>query len=79
MLGGNIRMMLCGGAPLSPSSQYFMNVCFCVPVLQGYGLTETSGAATITEGKVALAPISRSQRGHTIHTAHTTDTFFCIF
>ncbi|XP_063059936.1 long-chain-fatty-acid--CoA ligase 4b isoform X2 [Engraulis encrasicolus] len=49
LLGGNIRMMLCGGAPLSPSSQYFMNVCFCVPVLQGYGLTETSGAATITE------------------------------
>uniref|UniRef100_A0AAY4AKN4 long-chain-fatty-acid--CoA ligase n=1 Tax=Denticeps clupeoides TaxID=299321 RepID=A0AAY4AKN4_9TELE len=48
LLGGNIRMMLSGGAPLSPATQYFINVCFCCPVAQGYGLTETSGAATIT-------------------------------
>ncbi|TNN38107.1 Long-chain-fatty-acid--CoA ligase 4 [Liparis tanakae] len=27
----------------------FMNVCFCCPVGQGYGLTETCGAGTITE------------------------------
>lgn len=49
LLGGRIRMMLCGGAPLSEKSQVFMNVCFCCPVLQGYGLTETCGAGTITE------------------------------
>ncbi|XP_076877852.1 long-chain-fatty-acid--CoA ligase 4 [Brachyhypopomus gauderio] len=49
LLGGNIRMMLCGGAPLSPATQRFMNICFCCPVGQGYGLTETCGAATITE------------------------------
>ncbi|KAM8952491.1 long-chain-fatty-acid--CoA ligase 4 [Pelodytes ibericus] len=49
LLGGNVRMMLCGGAPLSPQTQRFMNICFCCPVGQGYGLTETCGAGTITE------------------------------
>lgn len=49
LLGGHVRMMLCGGAPLSPVTQRFMNVCFCCPVGQGYGLTETCGAGTITE------------------------------
>nr|XP_032836426.1 long-chain-fatty-acid--CoA ligase 4-like isoform X2 [Petromyzon marinus] len=49
ILGGCIRMMLCGGAPLCPDTQRFMNVCFSCPVLQGYGLTETCGAGTITD------------------------------
>ncbi|KAL5004434.1 hypothetical protein ScPMuIL_017890 [Solemya velum] len=49
LMGGNIRMMLCGGAPLSEATHRFMNICFCCPVLQGYGLTETCGAGTITE------------------------------
>merc|ERR1719239_1752318 len=49
LLGGNIRLMLCGGAPLSGQTQYFMNVCFCCPVGQGYGLTETCGAGTVVE------------------------------
>ncbi|CAI9180933.1 unnamed protein product [Rangifer tarandus platyrhynchus] len=49
LLGGNVRMMLSGGAPLSPQTQRFMNVCFCCPVGQGYGLTETCGAGTVTE------------------------------
>uniref|UniRef100_A0A4W3JK95 long-chain-fatty-acid--CoA ligase n=1 Tax=Callorhinchus milii TaxID=7868 RepID=A0A4W3JK95_CALMI len=49
LLGGNVRMMLSGGAPLSPQTQRFMNVCFCCPVGQGYGLTETCGAGSITE------------------------------
>ncbi|XP_078694034.1 long-chain-fatty-acid--CoA ligase 4-like isoform X1 [Branchiostoma floridae x Branchiostoma belcheri] len=49
ILGGRIRMMLSGGAPLSATTQRFMNVCFCCPVLQGYGLTETCGAGTVTE------------------------------
>uniref|UniRef100_A0ABI7ZP44 long-chain-fatty-acid--CoA ligase n=1 Tax=Felis catus TaxID=9685 RepID=A0ABI7ZP44_FELCA len=50
LLGGNIRLLLCGGAPLSATTQRFMNICFCCPVGQGYGLTESSGAGTITEG-----------------------------
>lgn len=49
LLGGKVRMMLCGGAPLSEKTQRFMNICFCCPVLQGYGLTETCGAGTVAD------------------------------
>ncbi|XP_076591983.1 long-chain-fatty-acid--CoA ligase 3a [Chaetodon auriga] len=49
LLGGRTRALLSGGAPLSAATQRFMNVCFCCPVGQGYGLTETSGAGTICE------------------------------
>ncbi|KAK9517786.1 hypothetical protein VZT92_023130 [Zoarces viviparus] len=49
LLGGQVRMILSGGAPLSSATQRFINVCFCCPVGQGYGLTETCGAGTITE------------------------------
>ncbi|KAM7399734.1 hypothetical protein PAMP_018982 [Pampus punctatissimus] len=49
LLGGQTRVLLSGGAPLSAATQRFMNVCFCCPVGQGYGLTETCGAGTISE------------------------------
>uniref|UniRef100_A0A8C6LKJ0 long-chain-fatty-acid--CoA ligase n=1 Tax=Nothobranchius furzeri TaxID=105023 RepID=A0A8C6LKJ0_NOTFU len=49
LLGGNMRVLLSGGAPLSAATQRFMNVCMCCPVGQGYGLTETCGAGTISE------------------------------
>jgi long-chain acyl-CoA synthetase len=48
MLGGRLRIMLSGGAPLSPETQEFMNIVFCLPIGQGYGATETCGAGTIT-------------------------------
>uniref|UniRef100_A0A8C7X5J9 long-chain-fatty-acid--CoA ligase n=1 Tax=Oryzias sinensis TaxID=183150 RepID=A0A8C7X5J9_9TELE len=51
LLGGNTRVLLSGGAPLSAATQRFMNVCMCCPVGQGYGLTETCGAGTISEEK----------------------------
>ncbi|XP_028517196.1 long-chain-fatty-acid--CoA ligase 4 [Exaiptasia diaphana] len=47
LLGGRVRQMLSGGAPLSADTQSFMNVCFCCPVVQGYGLTETCSGGTI--------------------------------
>ncbi|KAI0230967.1 Long-chain-fatty-acid--CoA ligase 4 [Lamellibrachia satsuma] len=49
ILGGRVRLMLSGGAPLSSDTQRFMNVCFCCSVSQGYGLTETCGAGTVQE------------------------------
>nr|XP_020441318.1 long-chain-fatty-acid--CoA ligase 3 isoform X2 [Monopterus albus] len=49
LLGGRTRVFISGGAPLSAATQRFMNVCFCCPVGQGYGLTETCGAGTISE------------------------------
>ena len=50
LLGGRVRQLLSGGAPLSEDTQFFMNVCFCCPVGQGYGLTETCGAGTVCNG-----------------------------
>uniref|UniRef100_UPI00358FAF28 long-chain-fatty-acid--CoA ligase 4-like n=2 Tax=Myxine glutinosa TaxID=7769 RepID=UPI00358FAF28 len=47
LLGGRVRLMFSGAAPLSATTQRFMNICFCCPVGQGYGLTETCAAATI--------------------------------
>lgn len=29
----------------------FMNICFCCPVVQGYGLTETCGGASLADGR----------------------------
>lgn len=57
LLGGKIRILLCGGAPLSAATQRFMNICFCCPVGQGYGLTESAGAGTITEGWCQCIPL----------------------
>eukprot|EP00457_Paulinella_chromatophora_P001831 gb/GEZN01001833.1/.p1 GENE.gb/GEZN01001833.1/~~gb/GEZN01001833.1/.p1 ORF type:complete len:730 (+),score=124.66 gb/GEZN01001833.1/:97-2286(+) len=45
--GGRVMALLCGGAPLSPETQEFMNVVLGAPVLQGYGLTETCAASTL--------------------------------
>ena len=57
ILGGELRMMLSGGAPLSPETEEFMNVCFCCPVAQGYGLTETAAGGTLTSGKCVHSQI----------------------
>ncbi|CAI7861883.1 unnamed protein product, partial [Closterium sp. NIES-53] len=48
-VGGRLRYMLSGGAPLSPDTQRFINVCFNVPIGQGYGLTETCSGGTFAE------------------------------
>jgi long-chain acyl-CoA synthetase len=47
-LGGRVRLMLSGGAPLSPDTHSLTRTCLCVPLMQGYGLTETSSATTVT-------------------------------
>jgi len=48
LLGGRVRIMLSGSAPLSPEVQMFVQTCFNCPLRQGYGLTETCAATTIT-------------------------------
>lgn len=48
-LGGRIRFILSGGAPLSSDTQRFINICIGAPIGQGYGLTETCAGGTFTE------------------------------
>jgi len=45
-LGPNLRAMICGSAPLARETQLFF-MMLGIPVLQGYGLTETTGICTL--------------------------------
>eukprot|EP00250_Pteridium_aquilinum_P013361 c21293_g1_i1 orf=391-2490(+) len=49
VLGGRVRGMLSGGAPLSGDTQRFINICMGAPIGQGYGLTETCAGASFSE------------------------------
>ncbi|KAK4684196.1 hypothetical protein P7C73_g6002, partial [Tremellales sp. Uapishka_1] len=44
--GGRLRLAVCGGGALSKETQKFMTTVLA-PIVQGYGLTETCGMATI--------------------------------
>ncbi|KNC83602.1 hypothetical protein SARC_04160 [Sphaeroforma arctica JP610] len=47
-LGGRVRFILTGSAPLDPTVHNFLRVCVCPVILQGYGLTETCAGAAIS-------------------------------
>ncbi|KAK9511143.1 hypothetical protein O3M35_005763 [Rhynocoris fuscipes] len=49
LLGGKVRMILTGGAPLSPDTHELIKICLCDRVIQGYGLTETCSCATVMD------------------------------
>ncbi|KAG0298450.1 hypothetical protein BGZ98_000209 [Dissophora globulifera] len=47
-LGGNVRVILTASAPISPEILAFTRVAFCCEVIEAYGQTEGTGAATHT-------------------------------
>lgn len=49
LLGGHMRAMLSGGAPLEEATQRFMEICIKAPCVIGYGLTETCGGVAIND------------------------------
>eukprot|EP00092_Neocalanus_flemingeri_P016880 GFUD01018258.1.p1 GENE.GFUD01018258.1~~GFUD01018258.1.p1 ORF type:complete len:731 (+),score=161.78 GFUD01018258.1:266-2194(+) len=49
IVGGNVRSLICGGAPLAPAVHDYSRVCLGVTLLQGYGLTETCGGACLPD------------------------------
>ncbi len=50
MIGSRVRALICGSAPLNPETQlYFMMLG--IPVLQVYGLTETTAICTLDDPK----------------------------
>ncbi|HZQ94133.1 MAG TPA: AMP-binding protein [Candidatus Sulfotelmatobacter sp.] len=48
MLGENLKALICGSAPLSPETQSYFSM-LGIPVLQVYGLTETTGICTMDD------------------------------
>ena len=49
LLGGRVRRMITASAPISKDVLEMMKICFSCPVMEAYGLSETSGAVTVTD------------------------------
>jgi long-chain acyl-CoA synthetase len=47
--GGKVRYIVTGAAPITKEVYRFLQICFSCPVMQGYGLTETSASCTLTK------------------------------
>src|SRR4029077_3816687 len=48
MIGGNLKALICGSAPLNIDTQLYFNM-LGIPVLQVYGLTETTAICTMDD------------------------------
>ena len=48
MIGDNLKALICGSAPLTLDTQLYFNM-LGIPVLQVYGLTETTGICTLDD------------------------------
>ncbi|EAX89871.1 AMP-binding enzyme family protein [Trichomonas vaginalis G3] len=48
-LGGRVRFLVSGGAPILPEVYDFLRVAICPNIVQGYGLTEVAAGLTVQE------------------------------
>jgi len=53
--GAHVRALICGSAPLAPETQKFF-LMLGIPVLQAYGLTETTAICTLDDPRVPVEP-----------------------
>src|SRR6202795_1454371 len=53
--GGNLRALICGSAPLAVETQQFF-MMLGIPVLQVYGLTETTAICTMDDPRTEVEP-----------------------
>jgi long-chain acyl-CoA synthetase len=37
LIGGRVKLMITGSAPISAEVLNFLKICFCAPILEGYG------------------------------------------
>ena len=55
-LGGRVRLVCSGGAPLARHVEEFLKTAMCAPVVQGYGLTETCSSSFIALPEPVCSP-----------------------
>jgi long-chain acyl-CoA synthetase len=53
--GPHLRALICGSAPLAPETQQFF-LMLGIPVLQAYGLTETTAICTLDDPRLPVEP-----------------------
>ncbi len=53
--GPDLRALICGSAPLAPETQQFF-LMLGIPVLQAYGLTETTALCTLDDPRLPVEP-----------------------
>ena len=61
MIGENLKALICGSAPLTPETQVYF-IMLGIPVLQVYGLTETTGICTMDDPRPSSSPAALDQR-----------------
>jgi long-chain acyl-CoA synthetase len=68
--GPHLRALICGSAPLTPETQQFF-LMIGIPVLQAYGLTETTAICTLDDPRVQVEPgyVGQAIRGIEMKTA----------
>jgi long-chain acyl-CoA synthetase len=66
-LGGRLQFAISGGAPLDPSIAEFFHAVG-IPLLEGWGLTETGGALTFNQlDDFRIGTVGKPFPGHQIH------------
>uniref|UniRef100_A0A0G4ID64 AMP-dependent synthetase/ligase domain-containing protein n=1 Tax=Chromera velia CCMP2878 TaxID=1169474 RepID=A0A0G4ID64_9ALVE len=48
VLGGRVRFLVTGSAPMAKEVQEVLKVCFCCPMMEAFGMTETACCGTAT-------------------------------
>lgn len=50
-MGGQLRLVITGGAPITEKTYSFIKHCLCTRIYQGYGTTETSASVALAQGR----------------------------
>jgi len=67
--GGRLKFFVSGGAPLNPKTADFFNA-IGIPILEGWGLTETTAASTINPfGRARVGTVGKAGFGAEVVTA----------